>query len=121
MLTTRFMYFVYVEPLPMCKRALPESFWKEPTTIQTSSLSSNVYSRFPPLFSSDNNNSDVDITEIRPVTPPGECSPQKSKKPTKYLTSPPDTELLFSLFDRFDSTIDKRLIVRRGRYLGFAL
>ena len=100
----------------MCKRALPESFWKEPTTIQTSSLSSDVYSRFPPLFSSDNNNGDLDITEIRPLTPPGGSSPQNSKKPMKYVTSPPDTELLFSLFDQFDNKIDKRLIVRRGRF-----
>ena len=100
----------------MCKRALPESFWKEPTTIQTSSLSSNVYSRLPPLFPSDNNNSEVDITQIRPLTPPGESSPRNSKKPMKYLTSPPDTELLFSLFDQFDNKIDRRLIVRRGRF-----
>ena len=99
----------------MCERALPESFWKEPMSLQTSSLSGNVYSKLPPLFSSDNNNTEMDITEIRPLTPPGEKNQRSLGKPKRYITSPPDTELLFSLFCEFENKIDKRLIVKRGR------
>ena len=85
--------------------------------MQTSSLSGNVYSRFPPLFSSDNNNCDMDIAELRPLTPPGEASHKSVKKSMRYVTSPADTELLFSLFDKFEKRIDERLIVKRGRFV----
>lgn len=100
------------EPIPMCRRAFPESFWKQPTTMQTSSLSSNEYSRFPPLFSSDNNNGEIDT---RPLTPPGEGSPKESKKSMKSIVTPANTELLFSLFAQFENTADRHRIVRRGR------
>ena len=100
----------------MRKRALPESFWKEPATMQTSSLAGNVYPVLPPLFTTENNN--TDMTEIRPVTPPGESrSKKESKRPTRYLTSAPNVDLLFSLFDQFENKVDEKRLVRRGRYV----
>ena len=100
----------------MCKRALPESFWQEPSTIQTNSFHGNTYSVLPPLFSSENNNTE-DMSEIRPVTPPEErlLNKEREKKSSRYMTAPPDTELLNSLFYKFEKHVDERLIVRRGR------
>ncbi len=108
--------FFPVEPIPMKKRAFPESFWHQPETMQTSSLAGSFHSVLPPLFSSESNNNE-DITEIRPLTPPGEKSedPEKKIGRSRFMTSPPDTALLFSLFDQYESKIDQRLVVKRGR------
>lgn len=105
-------------PVPMKLRALPESFWKEPTNIQTSSLAGSNYAVLPPLFSSESKNSD--LTTIRPVTPPDEKknSPRHSPRSKKKIivSSNADTDLLFSLFDHLETNkIDEKLIVRRGR------
>lgn len=105
-------------PVPMKLRALPESFWKEPATIQTSQLVGSSYAVLPPLFSAEAKNSDV--TNIRPVTPPDDKknSPRHSPRSKKKIVvaSNADTELLFSLFDHLESNkIDEKLIVRRGR------
>ena len=107
-------------PVPMRLRALPESFWKEPTTIHNSSLAGNNYAVLPPLFSSEAKNSDV--TSIRPVTPPDsrKTSPGHSPRSKKkiVLSSTANTDLLFSLFDHLeDNKVDEKLIVRRGRYI----
>ena len=100
-------------------RALPESFWKEPTSIQSGSLAANNYAVLPPLFSSEGKNSDV--TSIRPVTPPDDKknSPRHSPRSKKKIivSSTADTDLLFSLFEHLEANkIDQKLIVRRGRY-----
>lgn len=100
-------------------RALPESFWKEPQSMQTSSLAQSNYSVIPPLFSSEGKGSE-EVIHIRPVTPPDEKgrSPRHSPRNKKkwVMTSPPDTELLFSLFDQYrEDKVDERLIVKRGR------
>ena len=57
------------------------------------------------------------MAELRPLTPPGEASHKSLKKSMRYVTSPADTELLFSLFDKFEKRIDERLIVKRGRFV----
>eukprot|EP00794_Sanderia_malayensis_P015132 gene15132-16688_t len=99
-------------PVPMKQRAFPESFWHEPEAMQTSSLAGGPYTVLPPLFSSGTSDS-MDITEIRPPTPPGQGGREGA---SRYMTAPPNTELLFSLFDKFsENKVDDRLIVRRGR------
>lgn len=101
-------------------RALPESFWKEPTSIQTVSHASSSYAVLPPLFSLESKNHG-DVTCIRPVTPPDDKknSPRHSPRSKKKIVAAAnaDTNLLFSLFDHLDTTnkIDQKLIVRRGR------
>lgn len=105
-------------PVPMKLRALPESFWKEPTSIQTGSIGANNYAVLPPLFSLEGKNSDV--TSIRPVTPPDDKknSPRHSPRSKKKIvaTATADRDLLFSLFDHLETNkIDQKLIVRRGR------
>lgn len=106
-------------PLPMKLRALPESFWKEPKSVHTSSLAGNHYSVLPPLFSSEESNRNQEVLNIRPVTPPDERkqSPGHSPRHKKKweMKSAPNTELLFSLFDSLENKVDERLIVRRGR------
>ena len=62
-------------------RALPESFWKEPTSIQTGSIGANNYAVLPPLFSLEDKNSDV--TSIRPVTPPDDKKKLATSFPKK--------------------------------------
>lgn len=102
-------------------RALPESFWKEPKSVHTSSLAGNHYSVLPPLFSSEESNRNQEVLNIRPVTPPDERkqSPGHSPRHKKKweMKSAPNTELLFSLFDSLENKVDERLIVRRGRYV----
>ena len=99
-------------------RALPESFWKEPHSIQSSSLARSNYSVLPPLFSG---SKESEVMNVRPVTPPDERgrSPRHSPRNKKkwVMTSPPDTGLLFSLFDHLENNVDERLIVKRGRYV----
>jgi len=107
-------------PMPMKMRALPESFWKEPNTINSSSLAGSNYAVLPPLFSTDNKNNNDDLTKIRPVTPPDEKgkSPGHSPRHKKkwIVKGETDPDLLFSLFDHLDENkIDDRLVVRRGR------
>lgn len=114
-----FQHFL-IGPVPMKLRALPESFWKEPTSIQTVSHASSSYAVLPPLFSLESKNHG-DVTCIRPVTPPGDKknSPRHSPRSKKKIVAAAnaDTNLLFSLFDHLDTTnkIDQKLIVRRGR------
>ena len=108
-------FLFLVEPVPMRRRALPQSFFQEPKSMSTSSLAGSFYSVLPPLFSSENNNEEV--LTVRPVTPPDQKSDPKPSKRSWYQTSPPDTELLFSLFDHLENKLDSRLIVKRGRYL----
>lgn len=104
--------------MPMKLRSLPESFWKEPTTINTSSLARSNYTVLPPLFSSENQNTD-EVMNVRPITPPDqkEKSPGHSPchKKKWIMKGQPDTELLFSLFDHLEEKVDERLIVKRGR------
>ncbi|RDD44234.1 hypothetical protein TrispH2_004691 [Trichoplax sp. H2] len=80
------------EPLPMRQRALPQSFWQELETSETSRQP--LPTSLPPLFVHD---SYEDIASTRPVTPPGEKTlprPAKFKKITHG-----DPHLLFRLFD----------------------
>ena len=100
-------------------RALPSTFWKEPQSNSTSSLAGSNYSILPPLFSAEANHSNEEVIDVRPVTPEEKGhSPRHSPRHKKkwIMTSPPDTELLFSLFDHLaENKVDERLIVRRGR------
>jgi len=103
------------EPLPMRKRALPQSFFQEPKSMTTSSLagSAGLHS-LPPLFSDGNPNDD--LTKTRPVTPPEERSAPRPPRPPKYvIKGPPNTELLFSLFESVEPNHTKKYVVKRGR------
>lgn len=110
--------------MPMKLRSLPESFWKEPTTINTSSLARNNYTVLPPLFSSENQSTD-EVMNVRPITPPDQKgkSPSNSPRHKKkwVIKGEPDAELLFSLFGHLEEKVDERLIVKRGRLDNFLL
>ncbi|XP_071501128.1 uncharacterized protein [Diadema antillarum] len=54
------------EPIPMRLRALPQSFWQQPNTVNSASPGS-MYSVLPPLCKMEQSNSD--LSEVRPVTP----------------------------------------------------
>ena len=98
-------------------RALPTSFWEEPQSLHTSSLAGSNYAILPPLFSSEGNNNNEELMDVRPVTPPDQKSRSPQRNQKWRMTAPPNTELLFSLFDHLDNRVDERLIVRRGRYV----
>nr|XP_054768816.1 uncharacterized protein LOC129276461 [Lytechinus pictus] len=62
-------YLTFVEPIPMRLRALPQSFWQQPNTVNSASPGS-MYSVLPPLCKMEQSNSD--LADIRPVTPPSD-------------------------------------------------
>lgn len=101
------------EPLPMRLRSLPQSFFQQPNSIKSSSMAQNTYSRLPPLFPRDHN-PDEETTE-RPVTPPEERQQPQPKPQKRVITSPPDTELLNSLFKSVTPNHLEKKLVRRGR------
>lgn len=101
------------DPLPMRQRLLPQSFFQQPTSISSSSLGQNTYSRLPPLFPQDHN-PDEESTE-RPVTPPDERRQPHPKPAKRVVTSQPDTELLFRLFKTVTENPLEKKLVKRGR------
>ena len=99
----------------MKQRALPQSFWLQPNSIKSSSMAQNTYSRLPPLFPEDHN-PDKELTE-RPVTPPEERREHKPRPPKRVVTSAPDTELLFSLFETVTENPLEKKLIKRGRWV----
>lgn len=97
----------------MKQRSLPQSFWLQPNSIKSSSMAQNTYSRLPPLFPEDHN-PDKELTE-RPVTPPEERRERKPRPPKRVVTSAPDTELLFSLFETVTGNPLEKKLIKRGR------
>ena len=78
-------------------------------------MAQNTYSRLPPLFPEDHN-PDRELTE-RPVTPPDERQEHKPRAPKRVVTSTPDTELLFSLFETVNGNPLEKKLVKRGRWV----
>ena len=103
------------DPIPMRLRSLPQSFFQQPNSIKSSSLGQNTYSRLPPLYPQENN-PDEEITE-RPVTPPEERKESKPKPAKRIITSQPNTELLFSLFDTVLPNQLEKKVIKRGRWV----
>ncbi|XP_038061427.1 uncharacterized protein LOC119732108 [Patiria miniata] len=66
------------DPLPMKLRALPQSFWQQPNTVNTVPPGS-MYTVLPPVSKTDQPVLG-DITDPRPVTPPSD-SDEKDSKP----------------------------------------
>ena len=96
-------------------RALPQSFWQEPNTIDNSTMSMGNAVKLPALFHNENNTGD-DVLSMRPVTPPEEKNrPRPSKQPKLVITSPP--EQLQKLFETVEEDRTKKYVVRRGRWV----
>ncbi|KAF0296047.1 hypothetical protein FJT64_006511 [Amphibalanus amphitrite] len=94
------------EPLPMKLRALPQSFWQQPNTNITAPSSAAL----PPLVTTARDSQD--LSDVRPITPPD----RSDRERTRSLTVG-NTDLLFSLFDGVDRSVQRRrvAIVKRGR------
>lgn len=57
--TNYFLFYLNVsEPIPMRLRALPQSFWQQPNTVNSASPGS-MYSVLPPLCKMEQSNSDL--------------------------------------------------------------
>lgn len=98
----------------MKQRSLPQSFWLQPNSIKSSSMAQNTYSCLPPLFPEDHN-PDKELIE-RPVSPSDERQ-ENPRPPKRVVTSAPDTELLFSLFEKVNGNPLEKKLIKRGRYV----
>ncbi|XP_071945950.1 uncharacterized protein [Antedon mediterranea] len=108
------------EPMPMRRRALPQSFWQQPNNPTMLPPGSN-YTVLPPLWKHEKTNED--LSEVRPVTPPEEREkkPEEMKElkhsrcPIKTIkTTVANTDLLFRLFDVVE--VEKKpATIKRGR------
>eukprot|EP00057_Strongylocentrotus_purpuratus_P035659 XP_800421.2 PREDICTED: uncharacterized protein LOC586927 [Strongylocentrotus purpuratus] len=87
------------EPIPMRLRALPQSFWQQPNTVNSASPGS-MYSVLPPLCKMEQSNSD--LADIRPVTPPSDGENVESREGDQ-----PDVRLK----ERKDTLVDRDSLV----------
>lgn len=74
------------DPLPMKLRALPQSFWQQPNSVNTMPPGNMYLPVLPPLFKSEHSN--VDPSEIRPISPTSDEDADKPKieKESNLLT-----------------------------------
>lgn len=72
------------DPIPMRLRALPQSFWQQPNTVNPASPGS-MYSVLPPLCKMEQTNSD--IAEVRPVSPSSDSESGDYKETQLLLNS----------------------------------
>eukprot|EP00794_Sanderia_malayensis_P009843 gene9843-10853_t len=74
------------ELVRMKQRAFPESFWHEPEAMQTSSLAGGPYTVL--FFRHYSPPDSMDITEIRPLTPPNQGGGrEEASRPKKQIAS----------------------------------
>ncbi|XP_033122490.1 uncharacterized protein LOC117121396 [Anneissia japonica] len=109
------------DPMPMRRRALPQSFWQQPNS-PASLPPGSTYTVLPPLWKHEKTNED--LSEVRPVTPPDERDknsdekkePKQSRRPIRTIrTTAANTDLLYSLFDVIDVEKKSSNIIKRGR------
>lgn len=99
------------DPLPMKLRALPQSFWQQPNVPQQVSPATN-FRVLPPLC---NRDTEEDMTDVRPVTPPHDGDAEKRMAPERKITVA-NTDLLFKLFENIgDEKKTTALQLKRGR------
>ncbi|XP_071805198.1 uncharacterized protein [Asterias amurensis] len=88
------------DPLPMKLRALPQSFWQQPNTVNTAPPGA-MYTVLPPVSKTEQP-CIAEITDVRPVTPTSDQEAKQSKSVVKCerLERPQKTH---SQFDRQDT------------------
>ncbi|XP_061197517.1 uncharacterized protein LOC133205681 [Saccostrea echinata] len=102
------------ESVPMRLRALPQSFWKQPNVPNPVSPAP-LFPSLPPLGSKDSNE---DITDMRPITPPDDKERHKkqSRQPERKVYITGDTDLLLKhLFERAAEDKKNSSQIKRGR------
>ncbi|XP_064611916.1 uncharacterized protein LOC135475896 [Liolophura sinensis] len=108
------------DPLPMRLRALPQSFWQQPNTPNYISPAT-CFATLPPLKIRD---SDEDVTDVRPITPPEDretCKkvPSRPSQCRERKITVADTDQLFRLFDVIENKTSRKSVsqgnFKRGR------